>query len=496
MRWVRNLSVRQKLTLIIMASSAAALILAGAGFFAYEVVTFPTKIVQNLSSLAGVVGGNSSAAIVFDDANAAAETLRALRTIPSIRSACIYRRDRTLLAHYTEGDGKQEPKIPPAGFYGELVSADYAEVFRPVILGNETVGGIAIRSDLRERETRLWSHLQIVLFVLAISLLVAFAVAAMLQKLVTRPILSLAHLAKRVSEEHDYMLRGEKESGDEIGVLVDGFNDMLSQIEARESALTKTQADLQRHVIDLEKEIAERQRAEKWLAERSAELARSNAELEQFAYVASHDLQEPLRMVSSYTQLLARRYKEKLDSDAHEYISFAVEGVKRMQSLIRDLLQYSRVGTRGKPLTAIECEPVFDYALKNLQEAINESSARITHDPLPKVMADETQLCRLFQNLFDNAIEYRSNKPPEIHLGCKRNGTEWLFSARDNGIGIDPQYWERIFVIFQRLHARDEYQGNGIGLAVCKKIVERHGGRIWVESEPGKGSTFFFTLPA
>ena len=201
-------------------------------------------------------------------------------------------------------------------------------------------------------------------------------------------------------------------------------------------------------------------------------------------------------MVSSYTQLLSRRYKDRLDGDAHEFIGYAVDGVNRMQTLIRDLLQYSRVGTRGKPLSAVECEPLFVNAVKNLQAAIEESGARISHDPLPTVMADDTQLGQLFQNLIGNAIKYRDSKPPEVHVGCKKDGTHWLFFVRDNGIGIDPQYAERIFIIFQRLHAKGEYQGTGIGLSVCKKIVERHGGRIWVESAVGQGATFYFTLPA
>ncbi len=243
---------------------------------------------------------------------------------------------------------------------------------------------------------------------------------------------------------------------------------------------------------ELEDRVAERTQQ---LEEANKELVRSNEELQLFAYVASHDLQEPLRMVASYTQLLSRRYKGKLDEDADDFIGFAVDGANRMQGLINDLLAYSRVGTKGKPLTPYNANDALELALSNLQVAIEDSGAVITHDELPVVMADSTQLTQLFQNLIGNAIKFSVEKPPRIEIGVKKQGGEWQISVHDNGIGIDPEYMERVFVIFQRLHTRDEYSGSGIGLAICKKVVERHEGRIWVESKKGEGSTFYFTLP-
>jgi histidine kinase/DNA gyrase B/HSP90-like ATPase/phospho-acceptor domain-containing protein len=226
------------------------------------------------------------------------------------------------------------------------------------------------------------------------------------------------------------------------------------------------------------------------------ELSRSNSDLQQFAYVASHDLQEPLRMVASYTQLLAKRYRGKLDGDADEFIAYAVNGANRMQALIQDLLAVSRVDRQGQRFEPTSVEALVGYALDNLKGAIEESGAVITHDPLPMVMADERQFLHVLQNLLSNAIKFRGSGPPRAHVSAERRGGEWLFSVRDNGIGIDPQYAERIFVIFQRLHTNAEYPGTGIGLSLCKKIVERHGGRMWMESQLGHGATFYFTVPA
>jgi PAS domain S-box-containing protein len=243
------------------------------------------------------------------------------------------------------------------------------------------------------------------------------------------------------------------------------------------------------------RDISTRKAGEALLLRTVEELNRSNEELAQFAYIASHDLQEPLRMVASYTQLLSKRYKGKLDADADEFIAFAVDGANRMQRLIQDLLAYSRVGTKGQPLLTISCEEPLEQAIANLRGAIQDKGAEVTHDPLPAVLADEGQLVQLFQNLVGNAIKYQGPGTPRVHISSTRNGdAKWLFSVRDNGLGIEAKYFEKIFGMFQRLHKREEFAGTGIGLAICKKIVERHGGTISVESQLGHGSTFRFAL--
>jgi len=243
------------------------------------------------------------------------------------------------------------------------------------------------------------------------------------------------------------------------------------------------------------RDITDRRRAEEQLAARARETVRSNQDLEQFAYAASHDLQEPLRAISGVTELLAQRYHGRLDEQADRYISLIVEGCGRMYQLIHGLLAYSRLGTRGQPLEPVDSATVLARALADLQAAIAEAGAEVAHDPMPTVTADRAQLGQLFQNLIANALKFRSAEPPRIHISAQRDHDLWTFAIADNGIGIDPQYAEQIFAIFQRLHTRDEYPGTGIGLAICKKIVERHGGRIWVESQSGQGSTFRFTLP-
>jgi PAS domain S-box-containing protein len=243
-------------------------------------------------------------------------------------------------------------------------------------------------------------------------------------------------------------------------------------------------------------EITDRVRAQEALKARGIELERSNQELERFAYVASHDLQEPLRMVASYTQLLKKRYGGQLDSDADEFIDYAVEGAVRLQGLINDLLEYSRLGSQGRDPTPTDAGAVLDRVVHGLSKTIESSGATVEHDPLPCLMVDPVQLGQLFQNLLANAMKFRSEAPPVVHVSANREGAMWRLDVRDNGIGIDPQYVDRVFVVFQRLYSRGEFEGSGIGLAICKRIVERHGGRIWIESTPGQGSEFLFTLPA
>ncbi|MFW6127398.1 MAG: sensor histidine kinase [Thermodesulfobacteriota bacterium] len=271
-------------------------------------------------------------------------------------------------------------------------------------------------------------------------------------------------------------------------VLKKACEEMEARVEERTRELALANQELKR-------KVEERQRAEELLRQKAQELARSNADLEQFAYLVSHDLQEPLHVASGFLQLLARRYRSQLDDKGQEFIDCTLDSLSRMEQLIKDILDFSRVTTRGKEFAPVDANAVLEQVIKDFSLTIKEKRARITHDALPKVMADQSQLARVFQNLIGNALKFSGDQPPRVHVGARSTDGEWLFWVQDQGIGIDPRHCEGIFLMFQRLHSREEYPGTGIGLAICKKIVERHGGRIWVESEPGRGSTFYFTIP-
>ncbi|MEO1123968.1 MAG: PAS domain-containing protein [Cyanobacteria bacterium J06639_16] len=303
------------------------------------------------------------------------------------------------------------------------------------------------------------------------------------------PLYQNEHRVRHKDGNYKWVLdRGKVVEWDQVGKAqrMIGIHTDITDRKQAEDALRQLNEGLETKVQERTQE----------LEQRAQELERSNAELEQFAYVASHDLQEPLRTISSYTELLAEEYRHRLDGEADEYIDFIVDGATRMQQLIKDLLAFSRVGTRGKAFALTSCNAVMQKVLVNLKLAIEECQALVTHDPLPEVIADASQIHQLFQNLVSNALKFRSQEPPRIHISATLHQEEWEFCIRDNGIGIEPDYFEQIFVIFQRLHSRRHYEGTGIGLAICRKILQRHDGRIWVDSSPGQGASFYFTLPS
>jgi two-component system sensor kinase FixL len=297
--------------------------------------------------------------------------------------------------------------------------------------------------------------------------------------------------------EHDGYMRNYASTGVKkiigIGREVIGLRKDGTQFSI-DLAVSETVLGDRRVFTGIVRDISERKHSEAALAKQAEDLARSNVELERFAYVASHDLQEPMRTVRSFAQLLQRRCAVQLSADAAEYLQFITDGVSRMQTLINDLLTYSRVTSQGGAFAPADCDRILRMVIDNLRASIEASGAEVTAGPLPTVVGDATQLGQVFQNLIVNAIKFRGNRPPRVRVSASERPGEWVFSVADNGIGIGAEYFDRIFIIFQRLHTIEEYGGTGIGLAVCKKIVERHGGRIWVESKVGEGSTFHFSI--
>ena len=342
--------------------------------------------------------------------------------------------------------------------------------------------GVVAKIDTEEAFADVTNLRNLVALLFAFISIITAIIAAYIAKTISNTVKKLAEGAQIIGSGNlDYKL--ETNRRDELGQLARTFNKMTSDLK-------KTTASRD----ELNKEITERKKAEDTIQQTLEELRRSNKELDQFAYVASHDLQEPLRIVSGFIQLLQQRYQGKLDIQADEFINFAVKGVYQMQALINDLLTYSRIETRGKQFETVDCAKLLDRVLDDMEPMIRRNGAVITVGHLPEIKADAVQVTQLFRNLIGNAIKFRSDKPPEIFISAELKDNKWVFSVKDNGIGIESQYLDRIFVLFQRLHGRDKYEGTGIGLTICKKIVERHNGKIWVESQPGQGSTFYFTI--
>jgi signal transduction histidine kinase len=497
LHFTRRLSVRAKLMLAITGTACISLLLACGLFVAHELMTFRQSLITRVAVLADVLALDSAAPLDFDDRERAREILESMAAAPSIVAAGLYTSHGELFASYSHSGTPFEMPMPPT-HGGPRFEHGRLLLFRPVIRDAQEIGTIGLVASSGELHERIVSYGIISAMVLTGCLGFAAVLGSLLQRRISKPVANLAATSTLISEGKDYSVRAAVETDDELGQLAVSFNHMLDRIQERETTLVLANSELRRQMdarVQAEQALkALNEELERRVEKRTAELRRSNSELEQFAYIASHDLKEPLRMVVSYLQLLDRRYKEKLDEQGREFLNFAVDGGLRMQALIMDLLAFSRVNTQKNPFTSVELNPLIESVVGDLKLAITEAGATITRGDLPTIKGDAAQLARLFQNLLGNSIKFRGKEPPRITVSARRDDHGWRFGVSDNGIGIEPQYFERIFVIFQRLHGRTEYPGTGIGLAVCKRIVERHGGRIWVESEPGKGTTFYFTI--
>jgi len=596
---LRDMPIKQKLTILIMATTTGALLLAGFGMVASDSLLFRKYLKRDLSSLAQMIADNSTAALAFNDPRAAAEMLAVLRARPHLVTACIYRLDGTLLARYSRPD--THAACPPAKDRDELQfrRADLV-VSRPIMLTGRRIGTLTLLYELNELAERMRLYSVTVLVVFLFASLLALLLTSRLRAVVATPISQLVRATTSVSETGDYGVRAVKLSGDELGVLVDRFNEMLAGIQSRDNHLRTVLHEREEALRDAEKarerfrfmaesmpqkiftaapdggvDYFNRQWMEftglsyeqihgwgwtqlihpddleanlqswrhslesgepfhfqhrfrradgayrwhltrahamrdahgkisMWIGsntdiheqkEREDELRQANEDLQQFAYSASHDLQEPIRNVAVYSEIVAKRYHSLLDADGLQFLGFLTEGGRRLATLIDDLLAYTRAGVVGSNMTPVDSSAALQHAVANLAEAIRESGAEVTSDPLPRVYMAESHLQQVFQNLISNSLKYRKEDRPQIRISAVHQGASWRFAVQDNGIGIDPHYKEKIFGVFKRLHRDRKYGGTGIGLAICQRVVERYGGRIWVESSPGNGATFFFTVP-
>lgn len=498
---LRDLPIRQKLVLLIMLTTAGALLLAGVVLIVIDLRGFRGDMERDLSTLAQIVARNSTAALTFADPGAAEETLEALEVQKPIVAAAVYGEGGDLFAVYRRKEGDAGVPDQP-GVDGVSWSEGALHVFDKVTLDGRRIGTVYLRSDLSEIYGRLRLQIITVSAVFVLAALAALLLSSALQRVISKPVLRLADTARAVSERQDYSIRATRQSADELGQLVDAFNDMLGQIQRRDSELLEAKAELEGRVADrtvaLRQELTERQRAESELEERNEELQRSNQELDDFAYIASHDLKEPLRGIHNYATFLLEDYADKLDDDGRSKLETLTRLTRRMETLIDSLLQFSRLGRVDLAIDDIDLNGVLEEVLDAIAINLKENGVAIRiPSPLPVVRCDRVRVRELYYNLIVNAMKYNDKPEKWIEIGWSRDGEAAppTFWVRDNGIGIQEKHYESIFRIFKRLHGRDKFGGGtGAGLTIVKKIVERHSGRIWVDSAPGEGTTIFFTL--
>jgi len=513
MRLLRDVSLKGKLMVIIMLTSSVALLLACAAFVLYEGILFRRDIVGDLTVKAEVIGSQSTAAVKFKDPKAATEILEKLKAEKRIVAACIFGRDGQVLAKYERPDIAGAFSPPEPRYNGHSFQRGCVELFREIVDNQHNLGSVYLKSDLLELNTRLQHYAKIVGVVLLVSISVAWLLSFLLQRVVSQPILHLAKTTRVVSAEKNYALRAVKQSQDELGELIDGFNEMLAQIQARDAELERAREHLEQRVQErtreLQQEVAERKQAEERLRATAVRLERSNRELQDFAYVASHDLQEPLRKAQAFGDRLKVACGKSLGAEGRDYLERMQAAAKRMQILIDDLLAFSRVTTKASPFELVDLNKIAREVLADLEVRIQQSGGEVVLGGLPALEADPLQMRQLFQNLLGNALKFHQEaKPPVVKVharvlnqpspGAAPGSTEDEFcriTVEDNGIGFDEKYLDRIFILFQRLHGRSAYEGTGIGLAICRKIADRHGGSITANSSPGEGSTFVVTLP-
>ena len=464
----RDLAIQRKMILIIMSTNTVAILLVCAGFVLHDVVTFRRNLLDSLSVLAAVIGSNSTAALSFDDRAAAKETLAALRAEPHIVAAAIYGADAQVFATYLRDVRRSDFRAPPPGPEGPRFDNGHVALFRPITLQSERLGTLYLLSDLEAMRRRLDRYAQIVLVVIVSSSVVALLLSSRLQKLISEPILHLAHTAATVSAKKDYSLRVAKGGADEIGTLIDTFNAMLLQVQEHEKALQ----------------------------ERTRQLEAANKELESFSYSVSHDLRVPVRAIDGFSLILLEEHAQDLDAEAQRLLQVIRSSTRQMGQLIDDLLQFSRYGRRALTWSEVDMSGLAREVMQELLALEPERRVEVRWGALPALMADRGMLRLVLVNLLSNALKFtRRQDDAWVEIGSRLEAGETVYCVRDNGVGFDMRFADKLFNVFQRLHSVEEFEGNGIGLAIVQRIVHQHGGRIWASAEVGRGAAFSFTIP-
>lgn len=486
-RFLRDLPIRRKLVLMLMVATGGALLLAGVGLLTFDFFRFRRDLVADLQTLAKVIALNSTAAVTFRDARDGQETLAALGAKPEVRGAAIYDQAGVSLVRWTRpGTELLFPDRPRPD--GVELRRDSVTLFEPIYMYGQRIGTVYLESSFDELWTLLQVRMITIFGLFLVAALGALALSSFLQRLISKPVLGLSDTARAVAENNDYSLRAQKRGGDELGRLVDAFNQMLSQIEERDTELLAAKQDLEQRVADRTLD----------LREANVELQQSNRELDDFAYIASHDLKEPLRGIHNYSMFLLEDYGDKLDAEGRSKLETLLRLTRRMEVLIDSLLQFSRLGRVDLAIDDVDLNQTLADVLDNIGIPLKAEGAEVRIPrPLPTVRCDRVRVGEIFHNLIVNAVRYNERPDKRVEVGFQ-NGlpdSPPVFYVRDNGIGIPEKHHDAIFRIFKRLHSRDRFGGGtGAGLTIVKKIVERHHGTIWVESEPGEGTTFYFTL--
>jgi len=503
MSFFDKITIKQKLIAITMLTCLAALLLVGSGYMVWDWIDIHNEMVRHSSKYAELIADNCKAALVFDDSQDATDTLQALQVEPSIVFGCIYDNNHEIFALYNP-DNTNVIRSSEFRVNGHYFSDGFLTIFRSVILNEEVIGVVCIISDLQPMYAMLKTNILIIIGVLILASFAAYIISSRLQRYIFRPIMELADTAKIVTEKKDYTIRAVSHTKGEIGMFIDTFNEMLKQIQQRDSALVKARDDLEEKVKlrtadltaaneQLTKEIYGREKVEAQQAKLLETIEKTNEELKDFAYIVSHDLKAPLRGISTLTEWIVTDYADKLDDDGKEQMSLLSARVDRMHNLIEGVLQYSRVGRVEEQHVEVNLNELVPEIIDMVSPP--ENFVITIESKLPTVKCERTRIMQVFQNLLSNAIKYMDKQEGRIKINCSEDDKMFVFSVADNGPGIEEKYFKKIFQLFQTLSARDEFESTGVGLSVTKKIVEIFGGRIWVESEPGKGSTFFFTLP-